>query len=96
VLLSAFGDPPPAGSNVNVLQHAFGYFKNSISKEEKAYFIDTLDKYVEGRMPLSVPVGIIRSFIVRFGEDYLAQQAYFEPYPIELVAISDSGKGREL
>lgn len=96
VLLTTFREPPSTGSNVNVLQHAFGYFKNSVSKEEKAYFIDTLDKYVEGRIPLSVPVGIVRSFIVRFGEDYLAQQAFFEPYPIELVAISDSGKGREL
>ena len=29
------------------------------------------------------------------GYDYLARQAFFEPYPVELVEITDSGKGRD-
>ena len=45
-----------------------------------------------GKVPLSVPVGIPRSWIVRFGEPYLAQQVLFQPYPKALVDIADSGK----
>ncbi|MGB7054510.1 MAG: DUF1722 domain-containing protein, partial [bacterium] len=30
-----------------------------------------------------------------FGENYLLNQTFFNPYPDELMDISDSGKGRD-
>jgi uncharacterized protein YbgA (DUF1722 family) len=45
---------------------------------------------------LSVPVGIVESYIVRFDQAYLREQRFFQPYPEELVNITDSGKGRDL
>jgi uncharacterized protein YbgA (DUF1722 family) len=41
-------------------------------------------------------VGIMKSHIVRFQEPYLAGQNFFDPYPEDLVTITDSGKGRSL
>jgi len=96
ILMTTFSKAPSPGNNVNVLQHSVGFFKKELTSEEKAYFVQTIDQYVAGRIPLSVPIGIVRLYIVRFGEDYLSQQAYFKPYPTELVTISDSGKGRKL
>lgn len=95
-LYIAFGNIPRYGSNINVLMHGLGYFSKSISSEEKAFFLDSLERYRIKKIPLSVPIAILRSMIVRFKEDYLMQQTYFEPYPEGLVEISDSGKGRDI
>ncbi len=81
-------------AHVNVLMHAFGYFSNSLSAAEKAFFLDALERFRGKKIPLSVPAGIIQSWIVRFGEPYLNDQVYFSPYPESLVEVTDSGKGR--
>ncbi|MEO0080024.1 MAG: DUF523 and DUF1722 domain-containing protein [candidate division WOR-3 bacterium] len=94
LLAQALSRPPKYNSAVNVLQHAFGYFSNGLSANEKRFFLETIESYRTGKLPLSVPVGLIRSYIVRFDEPYLAGQYFFNPYPLELVDIADSGKGR--
>jgi uncharacterized protein YbgA (DUF1722 family)/uncharacterized protein YbbK (DUF523 family) len=91
----AFLAPPKYTAAINVLMHALGYFSDKLNAQEKAFFLDALESFRKGRVPLSMPVGILRSWIARFGEPYLAQQVFFEPYPQELVTISDSGKGRD-
>jgi uncharacterized protein YbgA (DUF1722 family)/uncharacterized protein YbbK (DUF523 family) len=91
----ALATSPRVSSNINVLMHALGYFKTELKAAEKAYFLKTIDKYREGKIPLSVSAGIIHSWIARFDQKYLAGQTYFEPYPEELIQVSDSGKGRD-
>lgn len=93
-LRRALARPPRYTSNVNVLMHALGYFSDHLTEGEKAHFLDALRRYTEKRIPLSVPLEIINSWIRRFDQKYLAGQAYFRPYPEELVMISDSCKGR--
>ncbi len=91
-LYSALARPPRCTSHINVLMHALGYFSDELSREEKAFFLDALQRYREGKSPSSTPRSLIRSWIVRFGQEYLAQQTCFEPYPEELLELSDSGK----
>ena len=94
-LFKAFNQIPRYVSNINVLMHGLGYFSDNLSHEEKAFFLDSLEKHRVGKVPLSVPLHILRSLNVRFKDEYLNQQTYFEPYPEALVEITDSGKGRE-
>lgn len=94
-LLQALARPARYGSNINVLMHALGYFSKNLTNEEKAFFLDALEEYRNGKLPLSVPNNLLRSWIIRFGSDYLAQQSFFTPFPKELVEITDSGKGRK-
>ncbi|UOY92955.1 DUF523 and DUF1722 domain-containing protein [Ectobacillus sp. JY-23] len=82
-------------SHVNVCQHIFGYFKDKLRKEEKEHFLLLLDKYSKKKIPLSSILALLRSWTIRFEEQYLEQQTYFEPYPEDLIDISDSGKGRD-
>ncbi|MGB9742770.1 MAG: DUF1722 domain-containing protein [candidate division WOR-3 bacterium] len=91
----ALARPPKYTSAINVLLHAFGYFKEQLNHQEKEFFLQTLEGYRRGRLPLSVPVSLLRSYIVRFNEPYLAKQWFFNPYPEELTDIADSGKGRD-
>jgi len=87
---------PRRVSAINVLMHALGYVSDQLSSAEKAFFLDGLEQYRNQHVPLSVPTSIMRSWIIRFDVEYLADQVYFEPYPQELVEVLDSGKGRKL
>lgn len=95
-LSNALSLPPRYTSNINVLMHSMGYFSDELSSTEKRFFLGSIEKYRAGKIPLSVNLGILKSWIIRFEEDYLAQQNFFEPYPEGLVEITDSGKGRKL
>lgn len=96
LLTKALSDSPSPGAHVNTLEHAFGYFSDELSTREKSLFKDYIGDYRGGKVPLSTLISLVRSWIVRFEEDYLLGQRYFDPYPNELMEISDSGKGRDL
>ncbi|OZM57012.1 cytoplasmic protein [Lottiidibacillus patelloidae] len=89
-----FAKAPRYTSNINVCEHIFGYFSKQLTSNEKQYFLDLLEKYRERKIPLSSLTGVLKSWVIRFEDEYLLMQTYFEPYPEELIAISDSGKGR--
>lgn len=93
-LVRALARPARYTSHVNVLMHAMGYFKEGLSGAEKRHFLDALDEYREGRLPLSAPLLTVQSWIARFDQGYLSRQLYFEPYPRELLSLSDSGDSR--
>ena len=43
-------------------------------------------------MPRGTLLAILQSWIHRFGEEYLARQAYLSPYPRGLLDLVDSGR----
>jgi len=93
-LEKALAAPPRPISCINVLMHAMGHFKKQLTSREKSFFLAALEDYRTKRVPLSVPVGIMQSHVVRLEESYLKDQTFFEPYPADLVTVTDSGKGR--
>ena len=92
-LARALARPAKYTAHVNVLMHALGYFKKGLSAAETRHFLEALEEYRAGRLPLSAPLTTLQSWIARFGEPYLARQTYLEPYPRELLDLSDSGGG---
>lgn len=92
---AALSHAPKHTSHINALMHTLGYFSDKISSGEKHYFLDSLQDYRNGKLPLSVPQSLIRSWIVRFDEASLKDQTFFRPFPEELTEITDSGKGRK-
>jgi len=94
--LKALSRTPRYTSNINVLMHALGYFSGELNPREKSHFLDSLERYRSGVIPLSAITSIVNSWIARFDQAYLEQQTFFRPYPEELMFISDSGKGRNL
>jgi uncharacterized protein YbgA (DUF1722 family)/uncharacterized protein YbbK (DUF523 family) len=95
-LLDALLKPPKYTSSINVVMHEFGYFSKHLSQQEKDFFFASLERYRSGKIPLSAVLAIINAWIARFNVTYLAQQVFFEPYPQDLLEITDSGKGRNL
>ena len=91
-LRAALAHPPHCGAHINALMHTIGYLKRQLAPEEKAYFSEQLERYRAARIPLSVPVNMMYAYGLRFGEDYVLQQAYFAPYPDDLVEVTTTGK----
>jgi uncharacterized protein YbgA (DUF1722 family)/uncharacterized protein YbbK (DUF523 family) len=94
-LWNALRQPPRRGSNENVLTKAAGYFTSKLSKSEKAFFLDVVAKYRAGKFPLSTPLNVLRAGIIRFNEEYLMQQTFFEPYPEALMENDSTAEGME-
>jgi uncharacterized protein YbgA (DUF1722 family)/uncharacterized protein YbbK (DUF523 family) len=70
--------------HVNVLMHAMGYFKNDLSADEKQELLEIIDNYKQGLTPLIVPVTLINHFVRKYDKEYLRDQHYLKPHPIEL------------
>lgn len=92
-LVKALEQPISPQRNINVLLHVFGYFKKHLNSDEKAFFLEHLELYNQKRVPFSVLLGILKSWVIRFDEPYLKGQTLFEPFPATLFAVTDSGKG---
>jgi uncharacterized protein YbgA (DUF1722 family)/uncharacterized protein YbbK (DUF523 family) len=97
ILSTLLQEPYRFTSNINVLMHALGYFKKDLSHEEKAFFLDLLEKYRVGWIPMFMVTNLIKSWIVRFNQEYLEQQTFFESYPEELMTfdLRQTWRGRE-
>jgi uncharacterized protein YbgA (DUF1722 family)/uncharacterized protein YbbK (DUF523 family) len=95
-LQKAMETPPKRASNINVFMHILGYFSKELSKNEKRFFLETLGLYREGRVPFTSALGLAKSWAVRFQNQYLLSQSFFDPYPNDLMEWSDAGRPIEL
>ena len=71
--------------NTNVLQHMAGYFKEQLSAEEKKELLDVITNYHDGFVPLIVPITLLKHYVRKYKEEYLARQFYLNPHPLELM-----------
>jgi len=94
-LMRALASPQRRPSSINVLMHTLGYCSDNLTGREKAYFLDLLAAYRDERIPLSAVLTVLESWVIKYGEEYLGRQTFFEPYPRALMELSDSGKGRD-
>ncbi len=84
---------PRYTSNINVLTRSMGYFSDKLTHREKEFILDTIEQYRQSKIPFSVPLYVIKSNAIRFEEKNLINQSFFQPYPLELDNVTDSGKG---
>ncbi len=88
LLFQTLTEIPKTSTNINVLMHVLGYFSKELKHEEKKFFLNSLQEYREGRIPLLVCLNILKLWIIRFDQDYLTKQTFFEPYPQDLMQIT--------
>lgn len=94
ILTTMFSTLPRTSSNINVLLHIFGYVSSFLDADEKAYFLDSLERYRSYEIPLAAVTSLLESWIIRFKEPYTSMQTYFTPFPKGLRKIFDTSKGR--
>jgi uncharacterized protein YbgA (DUF1722 family)/uncharacterized protein YbbK (DUF523 family) len=70
--------------NVNVLMHIMGYFKKDLTADEKQELLEIIDQYKNGNLPLIVPITLLNHFVRLYDQEYLSDQYYLHPHPVEL------------
>ncbi len=71
--------------NTNVLQHMAGYFKQWLSSDEKQELQGVITNYHRELVPLIVPITLLRHYVRKYSAEYLKQQVYLNPHPLELM-----------
>ncbi|KJR97133.1 MAG: hypothetical protein VR65_24525 [Desulfobulbaceae bacterium BRH_c16a] len=72
----------------NVLTHIFGYFKEDLLPSEKQQVLEVLEQYHQGMIPLIVPVTLLNFFVKKFKQEYLGNQHYLDPHPLQLKLLN--------
>ena len=84
-LLEGLGFLSTVKKNTNVLQHMAGYFKDELSADEKKELQDVITNYHRELVPLVVPITLLQHYVRKYDVEYLMQQAYLNPHPLELM-----------
>ena len=79
---------PRYTSNINVLMKSLEQFGDKISTEELQFLWTTIDKYKNGYIPFTVPLYLVKSYVVRFELYNLLDQSFFMPYPEDLIILN--------
>jgi len=69
----------------NVMYYILGYFKKQLESDDKQEYVEAIEEYRKGYLPLIVPLTLIKHHLRRHPVDWLNQQVYFNPYPAELM-----------
>lgn len=95
---AAMRRPPNCRSWNNALMHAMGHFSDRLDPKERDHFLRSLERYASGKVPLTAPLLMLRSWALRYDEGYLLQQVIFEPYPEEFMGMlgTEACDGRDL
>lgn len=84
----AMRTPPSPGRHVNALQHAAGYVTGLLDDGDRKELTDHILAFGDGRLPLVVPITLLRHHVRRLGIAQLAGQVYLEPHPRELMLLN--------
>jgi len=83
-LMAALKQCATRGTHSNVLQHLSGYFKQSLSVEDKQEVQHVIGQYRRGVVPLVVPLTLLKHHLRHHPDPYIAQQVYLQPHPENL------------
>ncbi|MCI7644258.1 MAG: DUF523 and DUF1722 domain-containing protein [Lentisphaeria bacterium] len=68
---------PSVSKHVNVMQHILGYFKKELEPWEKSEVLNAIDGYHHGSLQIAVPLTLLRHYVKKFDQGYLARQSYW-------------------
>lgn len=93
----ALARPPSYRTNIDVLLHAMGHFRDRISPGERDFFLRSLERYRDGRASVCAPKNIVALWIERFDDESLRNQTFFAPFPDDLIEPdpAETDRGRD-
>lgn len=77
------------GNHVNVLQHIQGYLKHKLDSDDKQELVETIETYRQGRVPLIVPLTLLKHHFRKQPDAFIEQSHYMNPHPAELSLLNE-------
>jgi uncharacterized protein YbgA (DUF1722 family) len=65
--------------HANVLMHLMGYLKKQLTSADKAELLALIDACRLGKVPLAMPIALLRHHFRRHPDEYVARQYYLYP-----------------
>lgn len=84
LVMWALGQRARRGAYANALSHVKGYLKRTINATERQLLDHVIEDYRCGKVPLVVPVRMLKHYFALFPNEYIEQQALLFSYPDEL------------
>lgn len=81
ILMPALATPASRPRHGNVLMHMAGHFRAHLSSAHRTRLRSVIDDYLQGLVPLSAPLTLIRHFLADHPDPWLERQVYLQPYP---------------
>lgn len=72
-------------THANVLMHIMGFLKSYLHADDKKELLELIESYRLGKLPLIVPVTLLKHFLRLYPDEYINQQFYLNPHPKELM-----------
>ncbi|WP_150467870.1 YbgA family protein [Francisella sp. SYW-9] len=85
LFMQAIASPAKRGAHYMALQNVLREINKKISKSQRQYLQEILNKYKDCKISWDVPVSIIKMYLLDIDLPYLAKQSYLNPYPEELI-----------
>jgi len=82
---TALARPATRRRHLNELNYIQGALRKRLDPASRAELGDVVEAYGEGRLPLIVPITLIRHHVRVHDIEYLASQLYLDPHPQELM-----------
>lgn len=70
--------------NTNTMSHLCGYLKRVLTTQDKRELSQLIDSYKAGRIPLIVPLTLLKHHLQKLDNPYLKSQTFWEPHPEHL------------
>jgi len=83
-------------SKIDISKYIFKKYKKDLNEDEINYFEELLNLYKNKKIPFSSIKVALQIYGLRFKDKDLLIQTFFNPYPENLISVTDSGKGRNL
>ena len=83
-MMDALAHTATRRSHSNVLFHIAGYLKRRIPAAQRQRLAALIEDYRTGRIPLVVPVTLLKHHFADNPDAYIDRQVFLEPYPDEL------------
>lgn len=83
-LMAAMGEIATPARHANVLQHLQGYFSDALDADTRRELGEWIERYRQGQVPLIVPITLTAHYVRKHRINYLADQYYLFPHPLEL------------
>lgn len=80
----AMTKPATRSRHVNTLQHLAGMLRREIDDDDRSELADTIEAFRQGRVPLIVPVTLLKHHLRRTPVEWAVGQTYLDPFPAEL------------
>lgn len=83
--MSTLSLPATVKKHTNVLMHMAGHFRGRMDDGSRDELLELINDYRLARVPLVVPITLIRHHVRALGITYLDGQVYLAPHPKELM-----------